>query len=138
MKHLILLTLLSTSLTAFSQVDTLKLGNRKVTPTDSVPENIKRWIDTVRFAPLPEPYMTLEVKPSVFWTGEVITFTKPDTLRAIILVTMCRRCAAEPMPGYVVIEQGKRPVYLDCRKRALKGKQMGWDFREVDVNYKQK
>lgn len=45
---------------------------------------------------------------------------------------------AHAMPGYVVIEQGKRPVYLDCQKRALKLPQVGWGFREVDLNYKQK
>lgn len=61
---------------------------------------------------------------------------KPDTLRAIILVTLSPNDIAHARAGYVVIEQGKRPVFLDCRKRALKGSQVGWDFREVGVNEK--
>lgn len=60
----------------------------------------------------------------------------PDTLRAIILVTLSPNGIAHAKMGYVVIERGKRPIYLDCRKRALKWPQVGWDFREVDKNYK--
>lgn len=40
--------------------------------------------------------------------------------------------------GFVVIEQGKRPVYLDCRKRAIKWPQVGWGYEEVNPNYKDK
>lgn len=60
----------------------------------------------------------------------------PDTLRAIILVTMCPNCLAHARMGFVVICEGKRPVYLDCRKRALKGRQMGWGWVEVNPNEK--
>lgn len=118
MKKLFLLFLLATSLTAFSQV-----------PDTTVPLREYNWSG---------------VKPTntdlgVYATGRAVSMSdyiiKPDTLRAYILVTMCRRCAAEPMPGYVVIERGKRPVYLDCRKRALKGKQMGWGYEIVNPNY---
>lgn len=62
----------------------------------------------------------------------------PDTSRAILLVTLSPNGIAHARMGYVVIEQGKPPVYLDCRKQALKWPQVGWDWREVGVNYKQK
>lgn len=62
---------------------------------------------------------------------------KPDTLRAIILVTLFPNGIAHARMGFVVIEQGKRPVYLDCRKKALKLPQVGWGW-EVNPNYKQK
>lgn len=64
--------------------------------------------------------------------------TQPDTLRAICLVTLSPNGIAHARMGFVVIEQGKRPVYLDCRKKALKLPMAGWDFREVGVNEKQK
>lgn len=57
-----------------------------------------------------------------------------DTLRAICLVTLSSNGPAHARMGYVVISEGKRPVYLDCRKRALKGSQVGWDWREVNLN----
>ncbi len=44
----------------------------------------------------------------------------PDTLRAICLVTLFQNGIAHSRMGWVVIEPGKRPVYLDCNKRALK------------------
>jgi hypothetical protein len=58
----------------------------------------------------------------------------PDTLRAICLVTLHENGIAAARKGFVVIAQGKRPVYLDCNKKALKLPQVGWDFREVDPN----
>lgn len=77
-----------------------------------------------------------------YTTGRAISMSdfiiKPDTVRAICLVTLFENGIAHARMGFAVIETGKRPVYLDCRKRALKGSQMGWGFREVDVNYKQK
>lgn len=59
--------------------------------------------------------------------------SKPDTLRAILLVTLGYRQQgiAHARMGFVVIEQGKAPVYLDCQKRALKLPMVGWDWREV-------
>jgi hypothetical protein len=57
----------------------------------------------------------------------------PDTLRAIILVTLSPNGIAHARMGYVVIEQGKRPVYLDCRKRALKLPAVGWGWERVGV-----
>lgn len=62
--------------------------------------------------------------------------TTPDTLRAIVLVTLSPNGIAHSRMGFVVISEGKRPVYLDCRKRALKLPQVGWDWREVGVNEK--
>lgn len=57
-----------------------------------------------------------------------------DTLRAICLVTLSSNGIAHARMGFVVIEQGKRPVYLDCRKRALKLPQVGWGYLEVNPN----
>lgn len=117
MKHLTLLLILTTSLSAFSQsADTSQLfdtstGGRAVSPTDGISIG----------------YVT---------TGRVSSYVKPDTLRAIILVAMCPNGIAHARTGYVVIEPGKRPVYLDCRKRALKWPVVGWDWREVGVNEK--
>lgn len=66
-------------------------------------------------------------------SGEVITrdVAKPDTLRAIILATLSPNGIAHARMGYVVIERYKRPVYLDCRKQALRGSQVGWGYIEV-------
>lgn len=58
----------------------------------------------------------------------------PDTLRAIILVTTSPNGIAHARMGYVVIDQGKRPIYLDCRKRALKMPRVGWGWMEVEPN----
>lgn len=58
----------------------------------------------------------------------------PDTLRAIILVTLSPNGIAHARMGYVVIEQGKRPVYMDCRKRALKPPAVGWGWESVGGN----
>lgn len=61
---------------------------------------------------------------------------KPDTLRAICLVSLFQNGIAHARMGYVVITPGKRPVYLDCRKRALKLPQVGWGYELIDPNYK--
>lgn len=69
-----------------------------------------------------------------YYSGEAARdVVKPDTLRAILLVTLGyrRQGIAHARMGFVVICEGKRPVYLDCRKRALKWPVVGWDFREV-------
>jgi hypothetical protein len=39
---------------------------------------------------------------------------------------------AHARTGYVVISEGKRPVYLDCNKRALKLPMVGWGW-EVEA-----
>lgn len=120
MKHLLLTLIFSTSLTVFSQlVDTTQ-------PLRQF--DVSKWGSPVTSTPL---------GPMTIQTGSVdcrLPVSTPDTLRAIILATMCRRCAAEAIQGYVVIEQGKRPVYLDCRKRALKGFKVGWGWVEVGAN----
>lgn len=62
---------------------------------------------------------------------------KPDTLRAICLVTLFQNGIAHARMGYVVICEGKEVVYLDCRKRALRLPQVGWGYRVVNLNNKQ-
>lgn len=59
---------------------------------------------------------------------------KPDTIRAIILVTLSPNGIAHARMGYVVIAEGKEVVYLDCRKRALKMPQVGWGYRVGLIN----
>lgn len=59
---------------------------------------------------------------------------KPDTLRAIMLVTLSPNGIAHARMGYVVIFEGKEVVYLDCRKRALKRPAVGWGYRVVGKN----
>jgi hypothetical protein len=79
--------------------------------------------------------VTLEVKPiSDVTVPAKRDVTQPDTLRAIILVTLSPNGIAHARMGYVVVEQGKRPVYLDCRKRALKLPQVGWGWEKVGKN----
>lgn len=63
---------------------------------------------------------------------------KPDTLRAICLVTLFPNGIAHARMGFVVIAEGKEVEYLDCRKKALKLPQVGWGYRLIDPNYKQK
>lgn len=63
---------------------------------------------------------------------------KPDTLRAIVLVTLFPNGVAHSRMGFVVIEQDKRPVYLDCQKKALKLPQVGWGYELVNPNKKLK
>lgn len=111
MKHLTLLFLLSTSLTTFSQ---------------SVPvENTVH--PSISYAP-----------PG--YKVEIYEQPTPDTLRAICLVTLGYRNlnVAHARMGFVVVRQGKRPVYLDCRKRALKLPQVGWGYFETNQNVKLK
>lgn len=111
MKHLLLLILFSASLSAFSQE---RSAFDNVTPR------------------LSDHAVTLEVKPAIY------SKAYPDTLRAITLVTLFENGIARARMGYVVICEGKRPVYLDDRKRAIKWPMVGWDFREVGVKYKQR
>lgn len=59
---------------------------------------------------------------------------KPDTLRAIVLVTTAPNGIAHARMGFVVICEGKEVVYLDCRKRALKLPQVGWGYKVVNPN----
>lgn len=60
----------------------------------------------------------------------------PDTIRAIVLVTLSPNGIAHARMGFVVISEGKRPVYLDCQKKALKLPQVGWGYEVVGVNEK--
>lgn len=118
MKRLILIWLFSASLTAFSQnIDSttkLRQFNRPDNPTNS--------------------------DFGGYTTGRAISMSdfiiKPDTLRASILVTLSPNGIAHARMGFVVVQQGKRPVYLDCRKRALKLPQVGWGYVEVNPNLK--
>lgn len=69
---------------------------------------------------------------------------KPPTMKHLLLFflfscsldSFSQDGPAHARMGFVVIEPGKRPVYLDCRKRALNGSQVGWGFREVKTNRK--
>lgn len=63
--------------------------------------------------------------------GFKVSMPAPDTSRAIILVTLSPNGIAHARMGWVVIQPGKPVIYLDCRKRALKWPQVGWDWREV-------
>lgn len=56
---------------------------------------------------------------------------KPDTLRAIILVTTTPNGVAHARMGFVVIAEGRKPVYLTCDKKALKLPQVGWGWVEA-------
>jgi len=56
---------------------------------------------------------------------------KPDTLRAVILVTTSPNGIAHSRMGYVVITDGRKPVYLTCDKKALKLPQVGWGWVEA-------
>lgn len=76
-----------------------------------------------------------QVSQNTVTTRDVV---KPDTIRAICLVTLFENGIAHARMGWVVIAPDKRPVFLDCRKRALKYPQVGWGFREVDPNVNQK
>lgn len=53
---------------------------------------------------------------------------KPDTLRAIILFTTTPNGIAHSRMGYVVIADGRKPMYLTCDKKALKLPQVGWGY----------
>jgi hypothetical protein len=56
---------------------------------------------------------------------------KTDTLRAIILVTTYPNGVAHSRMGYVVIADGRKPVYLTCDKKALKLPYVGWGWVEA-------
>lgn len=113
-KFFTLALLLSTS-TAFSQVADSTIALREYNWSTAKPTS--------------EPFFS-----GVAISENDLNRRKPDTVRAIILATMCRKCAAEPIQGYVVITPGKPVVYLDRCKRALKWPQVGWDWREVKTN----
>jgi len=78
---------------------------------------------------------TLEVKPV---TGEAIPIdrgvVKPDTLRAIVLVTLFPNGIAHSRMGFVVLQNGRKPVYLSCDKKPLKLPQVGWGYELVEPN----
>lgn len=120
MKHLLLFFLFSGSLDSFSQVADTTQPLREFNWSGPRPTNLLLHHN---------PDGSFEFRDPD---------AKPDTLRAICLVTLFPNGIAHARMGFVVISEGKRPVYLDCRKKALKLPQVGWDFREVDVNYKQK
>lgn len=58
---------------------------------------------------------------------------KPDTLRALILVTLSttRQGIAHARVGYVVLG-GEKVIYLDCRKRPLKLPAKGWGYEVIN------
>lgn len=122
MKHLLLLLLFSGSLSAFSQaLDTTQ-------PL--------RQFDASKWG---QPVTSTSIGPMTLQPGTVewrLPAPTPDTLRAICLVTLFPNGIAHARMGFVVIEQGKRPVYLDCNKRALKLPMVGWGYVEVGVNEK--
>lgn len=115
---LTLFLLLSTSLSSFSQVSQLAICYHN-TPACRCSSGEVAVRDTVN----------RRTSDTTWWVNNppfsgclnlCATHPAPDTIRAIILVTMCPNCLAHARMGFVVIEQGKRPVYLDCRKQALK------------------
>lgn len=121
MKHLLLISLLTVSLSGFGQTKTLEYP----------PKPVEARID----------------KKDTFYLHDVgrhcdcwqcYESRKPDTLRAICLVTLFPNGIAHARMGFVVIEQGKSVVYLDCRKRALKLPQVGWGYEVVNPNEKSK
>lgn len=70
-------------------------------------------------------------------SGEVVQkgaaiYRTPDTLRALILVTLSttRQGIAHARVGYVVLG-GEKVIYLDCRKRPLKLPAKGWGWEVV-------
>lgn len=107
-KFFTLLVFLTTSLTAFSQVIDTRQPLRQF--------DVSKWGHVS--------------------TGVAVSATRleptPDTLRAICLVTLGYRNlnVAHARMGFVVIEQGKRPVYLDCRRLGGGGK--WWIKRKKD------
>lgn len=84
-----------------------------------------------------QPVTSSSIGPMALQTGTVewrLPVTTPDTLRAIVLVTLSPNGIAHSRMGFVVISEGKRPVYLDCRKKALKLPMVGWGYVEVGGN----
>lgn len=115
LKHLFLLMFFSGSLDSFSQVKDTTQPLRQFDGS--------KWGE-----------VTTAATGVKFQTGTVewrLPVTTPDTLRAIILVTLSPNGIAHARMGYVVIAEGKEIVYLDCRKRALKMPQVGWGYRVV-------
>jgi hypothetical protein len=131
MKHLIMFLLVHINPNAiFSQVET----TNKIITIES---------GHLVIVSLDGPHGTgaISIKPNTFLHDlgmkcDCSKCSQPDTARAIILVTLSPSGIAHARMGYVVTEQGKRPVYLDCRKRALKWPMVGWDWRYeiVDSN----
>jgi hypothetical protein len=78
----------------------------------------------------PKPVETLLYKRTDFRIDTVYPLPS-DTLRAIVLVTMFPNGTAHSRVGFVVIEAGCKPVYLDCNKKALKLPQVGWGYEVV-------
>lgn len=114
MKHLIIFLLLSTSAFSQEKIDTAHIGRLKLIFRNDTLFNH-------------------------YYSGEAARdVVKPDTLRAILLVTLGyrRQGIAHARMGFVVICEGKRPVYLDCKKRALKWPMVGWGWVEVDKSNK--
>lgn len=81
-------------------------------------------------------YLWPDGKYSVLNPGKDAPNQGPDTLRAICLVTLFPNGIAHARMGFVVICEGKRPVYLDCRKRALKIPQVGWGYELINPSDK--
>lgn len=116
-KKLLLFWLFSGSLDSFSQVNSDTLLNK----VDALIARCKKMCAE----------MDAYEKNNPWLTGEAINPQKPDTLRAILLVTLRENGPAVARMGFVVISEGKRPVYLDCRKKALKLPMVGWGYVEV-------
>lgn len=119
MKKLLLLFLFSGSLDGFSQVN-----------ADSL---LKKVDDLIARCKKMGAEMDEYEKNNL---GDIGGVVKPDTLRAIVLVTLFQNGPAHARMGYVVIQDGRKPVYLDCNKKALKLPQVGWGWEVVDSNYK--
>lgn len=116
LRKLLLLWFFSGSLDSFSQsVDTTQ-------PLRQF--DVSKWGGAVTSASQGDKIITGTVE----WRLPVST---PDTLRAICLVTLFPNGIAHSRMGFVVIEQGKRPVYLDCNKKALKLPQAGWGYEVI-------
>lgn len=120
LKRLFLIWIFSGSLDSFSQ-DTTKLDLSKLGPAV-----------TTTGTPYSIAYMHDFGQPCR--CSQCLAKMKPDTLRAICLVTLFPNGIAHARMGFVVIEQGKEVRYLDCRKRALKLPQVGWGYRLINPN----
>lgn len=82
------------------------------------------------------------INRNAYTTGKAVSMNDfvitPDTIHAIILVTLSPNGPAHARMGYVVRQDGKPVAYLDCRKRALKWPQVGWGYELVNPNAKLK
>lgn len=128
MKKLLLLSLFSGSLDGFSQVKAVTLPGQGDVFQQA---ELKATMNAICY------HNTLTCRCG---SGEVTSrgVVKPDTLRAIVLVTLFPNGVAHSRMGFVVIQDGKRPVYLDCRKKALKMPQVGWGYEIVNPNINKK